>query len=83
MKKLNKIGLINKFSELNMKEMKSITGSYGYIDSFGTLFRCSCTNGANPPYRSSWQSYYLNNTDMSEDLNRRCVHSGTCVAISS
>lgn len=63
---------------LGDKEMKSIVGGYG--DSFvGGLFFCSCdVEGANPPFKSSWSSYYFSSEDMASAISKICKRNGSC-----
>lgn len=77
--KLKQVILENKSRLLGEREMRSIVGGYGSVSNFGFRYFCSCRNGANPPFNSTWTDYYFGGDDIKEDLSRKCQNGeGTC-----
>lgn len=75
MKKLNKLQ-INSEKLMKNEELVIIRGGYGQE---GTWMKCSCSNGANPPYADPWEKCYINVQDELNDVSTRCINgSGSC-----
>ncbi|WP_139785093.1 hypothetical protein [Parabacteroides sp. Marseille-P3160] len=72
-------------AQLDDCAMKSIVGGNdGYDGTFtaGT-FNCSCSNGANPPFSSSWTKTYSSTKEIIDDISGKCVEGkGGCRAAS-
>lgn len=79
MKRLKKTTLETGVKVLGDLEMKSVTGGYGDVGHFGKYYYCSCDmNGANPPFRSSWSDWFLNDDAARRSVVQRCKVTGSC-----
>ena len=79
MKKINLRGLSEVLSE---KELKNVLGgSIPVLYLEGVRYNCSCnSDGANPPYVSSWSDCYKRLSDIKDDIDRICKSGGSCTS---